>query len=425
MHDVVRDVAISIVSEGEHNFMAVPRSSFAGIHSEVVNYSTLSELKSLSRLTALTLSKCAEDVIYSNLSLSSKLTWYNLTVSDMRTSIMDDYDRNITLEVMETRPLGNWICHLLKESELIRSTGKSSYNVLTELQQNKIQNVKCLHLARSDLVKHLLKSSGRRHEIIDFLNLYELKLQYIKCLTHFFNDNVEAIKFPQLRKMIFDELPKFQNFWPTTNNSITISNPLFHEKVSCLNLKELDIYSSNISSLCSHQLPIAYFSKLETFEVKNCRKLRNLISPSVTRLARNLRIQLIENCVSMEKVITQEEQQGEEIMNNEPLFPLLEELQLEGLPKLGHFFLTNCALEFPFLRDVKIDDCPVIKTLSVSTPGLAWVNYDDGVEVDDFNEWIQQRFNSKEQNASEGTIESDKSEANDGDRFEAADDSEG
>ena len=42
--------------------------------------------------------------------------------------------------------------------------------------------------------------------------------------------------------------------------------------------------------------------------------------------------------MSMEKVITQEEQQGEEIMNDELLFPLLEELQLEGLPKLGISF---------------------------------------------------------------------------------------
>ena len=89
-----------------------------------------------------------------------------------------------------------------------------------------------------------------------------------------------------------------------------------------------------LSSICSHQLPTAYFNKLETLEVKNCRKLRNLISPSVTRVAWNLRIQLIENCMSMEKVITQEEQRGEDIMNNEPLFLLLEELQLERLPKL-------------------------------------------------------------------------------------------
>ena len=108
------------------------------------------------------------------------------------------------------------------------------------------------------------------------------------------------------------------------------------------------------------------------------------------------------------------------------------------------------------------------------------MNYDDRVEVDDLNEWIQQRFNSKvclaplivqlikssalflsllysnsniqiliyvcqlnqlpctvfsignriilysqETNASEGTTESDESEANDDEKSEVVDDSEG
>ena len=196
--------------------------------------SILMELESLSKLTALPLYECSEDVTYSKLVLPSKLTRYNIKVGSVYEDRMYDYDKSIALEVTETTPLAGWICHLLKESEFIHSIVKGSNNVLTELQQNKLQNVKCLHLARSYLVIHLLKRSGRRHEIIEFPNLYELKLQYIKCMNHFCSDNVEAIKFPQLRKMIFNELLKFQNFWPTANDSITISNPLFHEKVCFL-----------------------------------------------------------------------------------------------------------------------------------------------------------------------------------------------
>ncbi|KAK6773461.1 hypothetical protein RDI58_028699 [Solanum bulbocastanum] len=72
----------------------------------------------------------------------------------------------------------------------------------------------------------------------------------------------------------------------------------------------------------------------------------------------------------MEEVITEEEQQGEEIMI---LFALLEELELEELPKLRHFFLTKRVTEFPFLRELKICDCPEMRTfvpqgISVSTP---------------------------------------------------------
>ncbi|XP_047259409.1 uncharacterized protein LOC124891889 [Capsicum annuum] len=107
----------------------------------------------------------------------------------------------------------------------------------------------------------------------------------------------------------------------------------------------------------------------------------------------------------MEEVITEEEQQGDEIMCNEPLFPQLEKLKLENLPKLRHFILTKQALEFPFLKLVVIRKCPEMKIFVqhgyVSTPSLEIVNDDDEVKVDDLNEWIHQRFNSKEEDGSE------------------------
>ncbi|PHT96216.1 hypothetical protein BC332_34858 [Capsicum chinense] len=171
-------------------------------------------------------------------------------------------------------------------------------------------------------------------------------------------------------------------------------------QVSCPNLEVLRLYKANsITALCSHQLPTAYFSKLVALDVLRCGKLRNLMSPSVARGFLNLRTLLIQECQSMEEVITVEEQQGEEITCNEPLFPGLEKLKLENLRKLGHFILTKQALEFSFLREVEIHKCPEMKTFvqqgSVSTPSLKSVNNDDKVKVDDLNEWIQQRFISK------------------------------
>uniref|UniRef100_A0A0V0HG88 Putative ovule protein n=1 Tax=Solanum chacoense TaxID=4108 RepID=A0A0V0HG88_SOLCH len=73
------------------------------------------------------------------------------------------------------------------------------------------------------------------------------------------------------------------------------------------------------------------------------------MSPSVAKGLLNLRELEIVNCQSMEEVITK----GEGIMT---LFPLLEELKLQTLPKLGHFFLTEHALQIPFLREVMIYD---------------------------------------------------------------------
>ncbi|KAF3664222.1 putative disease resistance protein-like isoform X2 [Capsicum annuum] len=363
------------------------------------SYSTLRELESLSRLTVLTLDECSEDVIYSNLVLSSKLTRYILHVGGVgiEDSSMDNYSKIIALEVTETAPLGDWICHLLRKSELVHSTGKGSENVLTELQLDEFQNVEYLCLEECDSLTHSLNIYCQNN--IPFPKLERLEVSECGGLHHFCNDTVEGIEFPKLRFINFKFLPEFQNFWPTANNSITDSNPLFHEKVSCPNLETLEITEAdNISAPCSHQLPTAYFSKLEALAVGNCCKLRNLMSPSVARGLLNLQALDIRDCQSMEEVITEDEQQGEEIMTIEPLFPRLETLELILLPKLRHFFLTKRPLEFPFLRKVDIYDCPEMKMFvqqegSVSTPSLGSVNDDDRVKVD-LNKWIQERFNS-------------------------------
>ncbi|KAM3339420.1 hypothetical protein P3S68_029289 [Capsicum galapagoense] len=342
---------------------------------EQCSYSTLRELESLPRLTALSFTY-SRDVIYSNLGLSSKLTQYALTVGggNIEDTIMATYNKIIALKVSESTPLGDWIRLLLRNSEFVSSRGKGSKNVLAELK-----NVKDLRLAYCDSLDIHCQNN------IPFPKLERLKVS---------EDTVEGIEFSLLREMQFWGLPEFQNFWPTDNNAITYSNPLFNEKVSCPNLEVLSIWKANsITALCSHQLPMGYFNKLEKLTVRRCGGLRNLMSPLVAKGLLDLRTLLIQECQSMEEVITEEEQQGEEIMTNEPLFLVLDKLILNKLPKLGHFILTKRALEFPFLRALKIHDCPEMKTFvqqgSISTLSLKSVNNDDEVKV------VDTMFNSK------------------------------
>ncbi|KAF3619585.1 putative disease resistance protein-like isoform X2, partial [Capsicum annuum] len=195
---------------------------------------------------------------------------------------------------------------------------------------------------------------------------------------------------------------------------------------SCPSLEKLYICAANnITALFSHQLPAAYFSKLEILIVWDCGKLRNLMSPSVARGLLNLQMLKIFYFQSMEEVIAEEEQQGEEIMTNEPLFPMLDGLSLDKLPKLEHFFLTKRALEFPFLKEVEIRKCPKMKTFiqqgTERTPSLKNVNNDNEVKVDDLNEWIHQRFISKEEDGSE----SEASQEEDGSKSEASQEEDG
>ncbi|OIT34596.1 putative disease resistance protein [Nicotiana attenuata] len=420
---------------------------------EDCSYSTLRELDSSLKLSALTLTKCSRDVIHCNLALSSKLTRYSLKLSNNSTSVKHSqklgnsstsgkhspklgmYDSIMDLEDNEINPLGDWIRRLLRKSEHVHSRGNGSKNVLTELMFDGFQNVKDLYLDDCDYVEHLLDKNmdslthllkihsqnnipfpileslkvsccrslqylfslplaagsstiafsddeeeevTRRRHIIKFPNLYDMELSDLICLTQLCNDTIEGIEFPQLREMGLYYVPQFKGFLPTTSNrtlegsSITDSNTLFDEKVSCPNLEDLRLYVVNsITTLCSHQLSTGYFSKLEILVVLWCKNLRNLMSPSVARGLLNLRMLEIEACPSMEEVITQDEP-GEE-MTKESLFPRLEKLQLDHVQKLRHFFLTEHALEFQLLREVKIYICPKMETFvleSVSCPFL-------------------------------------------------------
>ncbi|WMV08364.1 hypothetical protein MTR67_001749 [Solanum verrucosum] len=172
----------------------------------------LREVESLSKLSALALHKCCSDAIYINLDLPSKLTWYTLRLgreADNERLPKGRYDKNIALEVTGTAPLVDWICHMLKESELVHSIGKGSINMLTELQLNEFQNVKDLSLSKCDLVTHLLKTT---YEVIKFPNLYNLDLACLECLTHFCSATIEGIEFPRLHNMYLGGLPELQTF---------------------------------------------------------------------------------------------------------------------------------------------------------------------------------------------------------------------
>ncbi|PHT29110.1 hypothetical protein CQW23_31282 [Capsicum baccatum] len=184
--------------------------------------------------------------------------------------------------------------------------------------------------------------------------------------------------FPRLENLYLNDLLKLGHF---------ILTKRAHE---CPSLKEVDIRECRKMKTFIQQGTV---STLSFESVNNDDELK------VVDLNKAMFNSKIENCPLMEEVITEEEQQGEEIMTNEPLFPVLDKLILYKLSNLGHFFLTKRALEFPFLREAEIRKCPEMKMFaqqgSVSTPSLEIVNDDDEVNVDDLNEWIHQRFNSK------------------------------
>ncbi|KAM3288831.1 hypothetical protein P3S67_022261 [Capsicum chacoense] len=237
--------------------------------------------------------------------------------------------------------------------------------------------------------------------------LEELELQNLPKLWHFFLTK-RALEFPFLKKVTIDGCLERKMF--AQQGAVSLESVNINYEVEVVDINKTKQKMFNSKQTCSID--------------SKCGNWRNLISPSVARGVLKLWELKIENCPLMEEEITAEEE-GEEETSNEPLFPLLEKLCLYKLSKLGHFFWTKRAVEFPFLREVKIRKCLEMKTFvqqgSVSTPSLKIMNDDDEVKVDDLNEWIHQRFNSKEEDGSE----SEASQEEDGSESEASQEEDG
>ncbi|KAK4377636.1 hypothetical protein RND71_003932 [Anisodus tanguticus] len=57
-----------------------------------------------------------------------------------------------------------------------------------------------------------IEPEGKMIQVIKFPNLYEMHIEFLKCLTHFCNDIVEVIEFPQLRIMPLHRLTSVREF---------------------------------------------------------------------------------------------------------------------------------------------------------------------------------------------------------------------
>ncbi|PHU06109.1 hypothetical protein BC332_26931 [Capsicum chinense] len=303
------------------------------------------------------------------------------------------------------------IAYFSKLKELtVHNCGKLR-NLMSPSVARGLLNLQRLSIKECQSMEEVIAEEEQGEEIMTNERLFplldELILDKLPKLGHFFLTK-HTLEFPFLRAVQILDCPEMKTFvqqgyvntpsLKSINNDdeVKVIDTMFNSKVSYPNLKELELAGPNcITALCSHQLPMGYFSKLEKLEVRRCGELRNLMSPSVARDLLNLRTLRIEDCQSMEEVIIEEEE-GEEIMSNEVLFPLLEELILAELPKLGHFFLTKRALDFPFLIDVSIFECPKMKTFiqqgTVSTLNLENGNNDDELKVVDLNKAM---FNSE------------------------------
>ncbi|GMI65296.1 hypothetical protein HRI_000198900 [Hibiscus trionum] len=107
------------------------------------------------------------------------------------------------------------------------------------------------------------------------------------------------------------------------------------------------------------------FKNLTFLKVYNCRNLRYLFNPSMAMNLVHLEKFEIHDCEMLEEVIITKGLPKKERMRKK-MFPKLVTLLLIALPNLTRFCSGN-YLEFPFLKELWIQSCPMLKTFISSS----------------------------------------------------------
>lgn len=145
-------------------------------------------------------------------------------------------------------------------------------------------------------------------------------------------------------------------------------------QVSFDNLKELKI---DMNPFCGHEIPASsYYNGLETLTILGYEGSKSLLSSSVARNLVNLKTLRIEKCDEMVQVIKDDDDDEEEntrILANTnvvALFPKLEELSLNDLPKLVSFCKLKGDVVLPSLKRATIQNCRKMNNLSFVAPNF-------------------------------------------------------
>ncbi|KAK9017079.1 hypothetical protein V6N11_079565 [Hibiscus sabdariffa] len=290
-----------------------------------------------------------------------------------------------------------------------------SFSIATELHQlEKIEVFNCDNMIGLIVVKEETEEViqgifGDEERIDSYISLFpkldSLKLSSLPKLKRFCCGIDILIEFPSLREMEVWACPVLKtlhcditNIVGKSSDNISVDQPqhLFNEKVSCPVLEEL--WLSQVSGIekiwKDDNLPVLPFGfqSLTVLKVQRCHKLKYVFASSMVKSFVQLKTLDVSHCNEIKEVI-----QGilvgeeEKIDSYTSLFPKLDSLKLTWLSNLRRFCCgIDIPIEFPSLKELKIWDCPLLKTLRCDSTNIVGKS-SDNISVDQ----PQHLFNEK------------------------------
>ncbi|GAY66203.1 hypothetical protein CUMW_246880 [Citrus unshiu] len=214
------------------------------------------------------------------------------------------------------------------------------------------------------------------------------ELMHLPRLTtleiHVKNDSIIPEEFAQLRSLSLGNLPEVTSFcrevktpsaspnrqvsqeestamYCSSEITLDISTPLFNEKVALPNLEALEISEINVNKIWHYNhLPVMFprFQNLTRLIVWRCHKLKYIFSASMIGSLKQLQHLDIRHCEDLQEIIS--ENRADQVIPYF-VFPQLTTLGLQYLPKLRCLYPGMHTSEWPALESLLVRHCDKLK----------------------------------------------------------------
>ncbi|KAJ7973523.1 Disease resistance protein [Quillaja saponaria] len=211
---------------------------------------------------------------------------------------------------------------------------------------------------------------------VDYPRMLKLELVSLDNFEEIWQGMVPPVSFSDLEELVVDTCDKLIYVIPSHKEPRLMNLKKLNVK-NCSSLKEVvHLHDSDQSPVLSQiqelvltSLPtlmhvcnpefssIRIFENLQILKLNSCGCLRKLVFPSILEL---VEVE-ISDCDVLEEIFL--EGRGE--TSEKIVFHHLKSIVLKNLPKLSTLFLTT--LEFPFLEELTVDECPGISTFPSGT----------------------------------------------------------
>ncbi|KAF5462724.1 hypothetical protein F2P56_018707 [Juglans regia] len=228
----------------------------------------------------------------------------------------------------------------------------------------KVLEVKCNDDTSVLSLSNLLKRLQNLEKLVVSCNSWQEIISY----EDFIGPEKQTRILPRLKELRVSEAPMLTHLWKED-----VQESLVFDKV-------LEILAvSECHKLRSLVPSSAYFHNLTDLEILSCNGLINLITYTTAKSLVQLRKMSVSSCEGITEIVARGDDQAKVVIT----FSKLTCLKFDCLPNFTSFCSGSYSIKFPYLEEVIVGECPVMKTFChgvLSTPKLKGVQAKRGEE---------------------------------------------